>query len=65
MKKRRKELEIREKMRNMFRDIQNKKTKDASLDKRRRKEMKIKQAKDQAEASIQEQRKLFAEREWQ
>jgi hypothetical protein len=52
-KKRREELEVREKMRNMFRDVQNKKIKDLSLDKKRRKEMKMKLSKDQAEAAIQ------------
>lgn len=52
MKIRRKELEIRERMRNMFRDLQNKKIKEQSLDKRQKKEMKIKLAKDQAEATI-------------
>lgn len=44
--KRRQELEIREKMRVMFREAQNKAAKDKSLDKRRKKEMKIKLAKD-------------------
>jgi hypothetical protein len=38
MKKRRSELEVREKMRNMFIDIHNKKIKEQSLDKKRRKE---------------------------
>jgi hypothetical protein len=49
---RRKELEIREKMRVMFRENQNKAAKELSLDKRRAKEMKIRLAKEQAESSI-------------
>ena len=43
---RRKELEIREKMRLMFREAQNKAAKEKSLDKRRKKEMKISLAKE-------------------
>ena len=49
---RRHELEVREKMRVMFREAQNKAAKEKSLDKRRAKELKIKMAKEQAELSI-------------
>jgi hypothetical protein len=38
----------------MFREMQNKAAKDKSLEKRRAKEMKIKLAKEQAEATIQQ-----------